>query len=94
MYLVMQYLLEHETDAAGIHGCNNLIHKLRRKNCFKKISFDEKRFFVPDVFNSGTIGLYGNPSCSLWVCVSVCPSVMRESVRTMKFYVVAVIVAS
>jgi len=55
----------------------------------RKLSIVTAKFlFVPDVFNSGTIGLYGNPSCSLWVCVSVCvcvcPSVMRESVQTMK----------
>jgi len=29
-------------------------------------------FFEPDGFTSGSIGLYGNLSCSLWVCLSFC----------------------
>ena len=41
-------------------------------------------FFEPDGIASGSIGLYGTKGRSLWVCVCVCPSVMRGSVRTMK----------
>jgi len=41
-------------------------------------------FFEPDGIASGSIGLYGTTHCSLWVCVCVCLSVMRGSVRTMK----------
>ena len=46
-------------------------------------SQSKNSFFVPDGITSGTIGLYGNSRRCLLVCVSV----MRESVRTMKFYV-------
>jgi len=49
----------------------------------------------PDGFTSGSIGLYGNSRCSLWVCVCVCLSVCDAWVCTdHEIYVVAVIVAS
>ena len=51
--------------------------------------------FEPDGFTSGSIGLYGNSRCSLWVCVCVCLCVCDAWVCTdHEIYVVAVIVAS
>ena len=41
----------------------------------KRHQVSVKAFFEPDGFTSGSIGLYGNSRCSLWVCVSVCLSV-------------------
>ena len=51
MSLVMQCLLNHATDAAYIHSCNNLIKRLR-KNLLKRVSFDEKML----LFSQNLIG--------------------------------------
>ena len=44
MHLVMQCLLKHASDTACIHGCNNLIQKLRKK-LLKKSFLMKKSFF-------------------------------------------------
>ena len=52
-------------------------------------------FFEPDGFTSGSIGLYGNSRCRVWVCLCVCDGVCDAWVCTdHEIYVVAVIVAS
>ena len=61
----------------------------------KKKKFFQFFIFVPDGITSGTIGLYGNKHCSLWVCVSASLCVCDAWVCTdHEIYVVAVIVAS